>query len=118
MVDQAGRALPHPPRAAGGTEPAAFTAERDQVLGAPAVSRGTAATAHRSAWRGARGTALEVDPNGDDPHLGQALDLVVGYREIEDMKLELILGAFFPGNAFARDADTAYFGAFEVKYDF
>ncbi len=64
-----------------------------------------------------RDTALEVDPNGDDPHLGQALDLVVGYREIEDMKLELILGAFFPGNAFARDADTAYFGAFEVKYE-
>jgi alginate production protein len=65
-----------------------------------------------------RDAAIEAVPDGDDVDIGHGLDLVIGYREIQDLKLELVLGAFFPGRAFDPATDDAYFGSFEVKYSY
>ena len=64
------------------------------------------------------GSDLEIAPGGEKSDLGHGIDLVFGYRGIEDLKLDLILGAFVPGRAFARDADNAYRVGFEIGYGF
>ncbi len=63
-----------------------------------------------------RHTKLKMDPNGLHKDLGHELDMVFGYREIEDINISLILGLFIPGKAFDSDASNAYFGSFEVSF--
>jgi hypothetical protein len=47
------------------------------------------------------GYGLKVAPNGVNGDLGQELDLVIGYRRIKGLKLELNLAHFRPGGAFS-----------------
>jgi alginate production protein len=65
-----------------------------------------------------RDAKIEVEPSGNDREIGQAIDLVMGFEEIEDLELELVLGGFFPGRAFSTDADAAYFAGIEIIYGF
>lgn len=65
-----------------------------------------------------RDAEIEMDPDGRSRYLGHGLDLVVGFREFEDVDAELILGGFFPRDAFPDDADNAYFVGFEIQYSF
>lgn len=65
-----------------------------------------------------RDTNLETDPDGVHRELGQAVDLIVGHQQKEEFELKLILGQFFPGSAFSDDASAAFFGRFEMKYQF
>lgn len=65
-----------------------------------------------------RDSNLEVDPDGKNKGLGQALDLVFGYQAGGNIELELVGGWFFPGPAFSNDASTAFFGGLELVYQF
>ncbi len=65
-----------------------------------------------------RSSDLDVDPSGTSRQLGNAIDLVMAYREIPNLKLEFVLGYFVPGNAFGSDADNAFFSGFEARYVF
>jgi alginate production protein len=55
-----------------------------------------------------RSIGIDVDPDGISRELGHEVDLVVGFREVNDFTAELVLAYFFPGNAFPRDADRAF----------
>jgi alginate production protein len=63
-------------------------------------------------------TNLEMDPDGKSKDIGHGLDLVFGYREIENVILEATVGAFIPGKAFPDKSGNAYFGKVEVTYSF
>ncbi len=65
-----------------------------------------------------RGSNLEADPDGRHRELGHEVDLVLGYSGVEDLSMELVVGAFFPGRAFEADADNAYLVSFEIQYEF
>ena len=62
-------------------------------------------------------SSLIASPAGLDTDLGHEVDLILGISEIERWKFELVLGVFVPGRAFAAD-DNAYFGSFEISYDY
>lgn len=65
-----------------------------------------------------RDAAIDEDPNGNDRNLGNGLDLIIGFREIENVSAEAVFGLFDPGDAFSSDASTAYFVGFEVEFSF
>ena len=65
-----------------------------------------------------RDVSIDADPDGRDRTIGNALDLIVGYREIENFDVEAIFGLFAPGAAFSNDADTAYFVGIELEFEF
>lgn len=65
-----------------------------------------------------RGADIDDDPQGLDHELGHEVDLVAGYREFEDIDVELVLGVFVPTDAFRSNADNAYFTGFEISYNF
>ncbi len=64
-----------------------------------------------------RDSALDADPNGRKRDLGQELNLILGVREFDNVSLELVAGAFFPGKAFDV-RDNAYFASAELKIKF
>jgi hypothetical protein len=57
-------------------------------------------------------------PDGRNRDLGQALDVVAAWWGVQDLEQQFILGTFFPGRAFAADADSAFFGELIVSYQF
>ena len=65
-----------------------------------------------------RDVTIEQDPDGRHRELGHAVDLVFSYWGHRSLYLELILGAFFPGDAFASDASNAYLGELIISYEF
>ncbi len=65
-----------------------------------------------------RDAEFNPDPNGIDKTLGNAIDLILAYREIPNLRLELVFGYFIPGNAFGSGADDALFTGFEMRYLF
>ncbi len=65
-----------------------------------------------------RDSNLEAVPDGQHRELGHEVDLVLGYLGVEDLSVALVLGAFFPGRAFERDADNVYLVSFEIQYEF
>lgn len=63
------------------------------------------------------GAAVRAEANGDSRDLGTGIDLIFGYREIEDVALGLRLGWFMPGDAF--DGDRTMFSIQAgIDYDF
>ena len=60
---------------------------------------------------------IRTRPNGIDKEIGQALEVVFGFEESEHYDIELIAGAFRPGDAFDDDA-TAYSIMLEIDYNF
>jgi alginate production protein len=65
-----------------------------------------------------RDALIDQDPDGRSRDLGQALDIVASYEGGNDVYLDFILGMFSPGDAFAREADRAYFAQFLVTCEF
>ena len=64
-----------------------------------------------------RGSDFELDPEGTDRAIGDAIDLVVGYAPRDPLELRLGVGAFEPGSAFASGTDRAWSARLEVEYD-
>lgn len=62
-------------------------------------------------------TALRASPTGLSRDLGRELDLVLGYRAERRLTLELVLGRFEPGDAFAGDT-AATLLAFTTRLSF
>jgi alginate production protein len=65
-----------------------------------------------------RDAAIDAEPNGESTDLGSEIDLVLGYEEIEDLRVRGYLGYFMPGKAFGKGADDALFFRLEVQYEF
>ncbi|MGL5485456.1 MAG: hypothetical protein ACRDC6_04100, partial [Shewanella sp.] len=67
------------------------------------------------------GQGIKVTPNGINPELGEAVDLILSYRAIKGLKLELDISWFSPRQAFqsashnAKDVWQVYT---ELRYHF
>ncbi len=64
-----------------------------------------------------RDSALNADPSGRSKELGAEIDLIIGYREVKDLRLELMLGYFLPGSAFPS-ASNGVVSRATIRYDF
>ncbi|MGS0677231.1 alginate export family protein [Shewanella sp. 125m-1] len=64
------------------------------------------------------GYGLKALPNGIDSDLGQAWDLVLSYRHIDNLVVELDFAWFQPGNAFSADKQDIYMIYSELRYFF
>ncbi|HLQ86452.1 MAG TPA: alginate export family protein [Salinisphaeraceae bacterium] len=65
-----------------------------------------------------RDTNLDAAPNGTDPDLGYAIDLVLGAEVSKSIELEGVVGYFRPGGAFAESKDNALFLGLKIEYEF
>jgi hypothetical protein len=64
-----------------------------------------------------RASRLRYEPNGIDPDLGTAVDLVIGLEDWRPWEFEIDLGWFGPGGAFDGASDAWYL-LFQAKYSF
>jgi len=64
-----------------------------------------------------RDAALDIDPNGRSRDLGNEINVAIGIREVEGMKIELTGGIFLPGRGF-DERDPAYFAEATVRFKF
>jgi len=53
-----------------------------------------------------------------DTEIGQEIDLVLGFEELQHWEFELDLGVFDPGEAFIGDTDVAVTARFKAKFVF
>lgn len=58
-----------------------------------------------------RDAGLDADPNGKSTHLGNALDLVLGWDATDNLQVKTVGGLFVPGPAFDADHPAYRFGA-------
>jgi alginate production protein len=65
-----------------------------------------------------RGAEIERRPTGRSRELGEEIDLIVGYREIRNVDMELTLGYFLPGGAFPAGADESFLANVKVQFSF
>jgi alginate production protein len=65
-----------------------------------------------------RDAALEAEPTGESRRLGGEIDLVLGFEEIEDVRISGFFGYFMPGRAFGPGAEDAFFARIEVEVEF
>ena len=66
-----------------------------------------------------RGANLSTDPTGLSKHVGNEVDLVVGYQGISHLQTKFVLGYFFPGKAFAETwHDGAFLASILLRYNF
>ncbi len=75
----------------------------DQVTAAPVLSGAS--------------NLRNVQPNGNSRDLGWGVDLILGSREWNPWDIEVIVGTFHPGSAFAEDED-AWLGKLQLRYRF
>lgn len=61
-----------------------------------------------------RDANVSAAPSGRHRNIGSEADLVVGYREIRDVTLKLVLGWFHPGRAFEGPVERGAFGEFKI----
>jgi alginate production protein len=66
---------------------------------------------------GFREIALDAEPTGESRAVGSELDLM-GIWEIDLVELKLVVGAFFPGQAFEAETSTAFFAQFRLQVRF
>ncbi len=64
-----------------------------------------------------RNVGIRPNPSGESRHLGDEIDLYLGWALSEDLRIEAITGVFIPGSAFPN-SDAAYLGKIEVEYAF
>lgn len=65
-----------------------------------------------------RGARVRARADGESRDIGQAVDLILGYHEISQLRLRAKLGYFMPGQAFGETASDAYSVEFGVEYQF
>jgi alginate production protein len=65
-----------------------------------------------------RDAEIDEDPDGIHNDLGHEIDFVAGYRFKPHHKGSVVVGYFFPGEAFPRGADGALFTEVQLRYDF
>jgi mannitol/fructose-specific phosphotransferase system IIA component len=62
-----------------------------------------------------RDSEIDAAPSGLNWDIGRELDLVIGIRDTDNVKLEMIGNVFFPGTAFDDNDDLAYFGGLSLE---
>ncbi len=60
---------------------------------------------------------LDDRPDGVDPKLGWELDAILGWRQRQELDLEVVGAYFLPGDAFPR-AEDAFLGKVQLRYRF
>ena len=60
-----------------------------------------------------RDVAIDEEPDGERRDIGDGIDIVLGFEEIENVNFELVGGVFFPGSAFGA-YDPAFFSALNI----
>jgi alginate production protein len=65
-----------------------------------------------------RGARVRARADGQSRDLGQAVDLILGYHEISNLRLRAKLGYLMPGKAFGETASDAYSVELGIEYDF
>jgi len=68
-------------------------------------------------------TLRDIDVKGDltglDKNLGDEIDIIIGVRAIQNMRVRLRTGYFFPGPAFSLETnDSAFEGRLDVQFSF
>ncbi len=63
-------------------------------------------------------TLDEADPDGVHHELGWEFDAVLGWREIRNLDVEIVVGRFDPGDALAMAERAATFLKFEARFKF
>lgn len=68
-------------------------------------------------------TLRDIDVRGDltgiDKNLGDEIDLIIGFRAIQNMRVRLRTGYFIPGPAFSLETnDSAFEGRLDVQFSF
>jgi hypothetical protein len=58
------------------------------------------------------------DADAEHKELGHALDFVFSYYGAGGLYADLIIGSFFPEDAYSEDSTNAYFGEFIIGYEF
>lgn len=58
------------------------------------------------------------NPDGIHSHLGDELDLVIGYRGIDNVRLRSRTGYFLPGTAYGEQRGSAFFTRLDVQFFF
>jgi alginate production protein len=64
-----------------------------------------------------RSSELRASPDGEDEYLGWEWDVILGWRQLPFLDLEIVAGRFYPGDAFAGDT-PATFLKFETRFKF
>ena len=64
-----------------------------------------------------RDVAIDEEPDGERRDIGDGVDVVIGFEEHENVKVELVGGVFLPGSAFESD-DPAFFGGLNLLLKF
>ena len=65
-----------------------------------------------------RDSEIDRDPDGLHRELGHEIDLIAGYRLKQQLRANIAIGYFFPGQAFPQYADNALFAEIKLRYDF
>ncbi len=60
---------------------------------------------------------LDADPNGRSRDLGDEIDVIIGWRQVKNLRVEVIGGYFMPGRSFDT-GDDAFLFHFETRYRF
>lgn len=64
------------------------------------------------------GARIRARANGESRKIGQAIDLILGYHEIPDLRLRAKLGYFMPGDAFGHSAGDAHSIEIGIEYNY
>ncbi len=64
-----------------------------------------------------RDAAIDVELTGESREIGREVDVMAVWA-LDEIELQLIFGAFFPGNAFSADAETAFFTQVRLQVTF
>lgn len=64
-----------------------------------------------------RDVDIKEEPNGNSRDLGREIDLVLGMKVTNNIKVEIISAIFYPGDAF-DESDAALFGEAKVRFLF
>jgi alginate production protein len=65
-----------------------------------------------------RDAEIDRRPAGRNREVGDEIDLIAGYREIQNLDMEVTLGYFMPGRAFREGSDDAFFANVKLQYSF
>jgi len=59
------------------------------------------------------------DPQGKNTDIGEEIDVIFGYREIQNLRFRLRTGYFFPGDAYSKGKDDpAFLAKFDAQFSF
>ncbi|MGQ0793378.1 MAG: alginate export family protein [Deltaproteobacteria bacterium] len=62
-----------------------------------------------------RGAGIDLNPSGTSRDIGSAVDIIIGYEELDNTDISLKFGYFSPGEAFSPHSAGAFVAAIELQ---